>query len=54
MNSNQLWQEKYRPQALTDYISLENYQKIIDTWWAPFDKYNKAYEKYKAALDKTD
>jgi len=52
MNSNQLWQEKYRPRTLTDYISLENYQKIIDTWWAPFDKYNKAYEKYKAALAK--
>lgn len=48
----QLWQEKYRPRTLTDYISLDHYQKIIDTWWAPFDKYNKAYEKYRATLAK--
>lgn len=51
-SQTQLWQEKYRPRTLTDYISLDHYQKIIDTWWAPFDKYNKAYEKYRSALAK--
>jgi DNA polymerase III delta prime subunit len=49
---NELWQEKYRPRTLNDYISLNDYQKAIDTWWVPFDKYNKAYAKYKAAAAK--
>lgn len=48
----QLWQEKYRPRTLNDYISLTTYQKIIDEWWTPFNKYNKAYAKYKAAVAK--
>lgn len=48
----QLWQEKYRPQTLNDYINLPTYQKIINEWWSPFDKYNKAYAKYKAAAAK--
>ena len=51
-SQNELWQEKYRPRKLSDYINLNDYQKAIDTWWAPFDKYNKAYEKYRAALAK--
>ncbi len=51
-NNTQLWQEKYRPRALTDYISLANYKRIIDEWWVPFEKYNRAYEKYKAAMAK--
>lgn len=52
IQSNLLWQEKYRPRTLNDYISLEHYQKIINEWWAPFDKYKKAYDKYKLSVAK--
>ena len=49
----ELWQEKYRPKCLEDYISLNNYKKIIDDWWSPFNKYYKAYAKYATTANKS-
>lgn len=45
----ELWQEKYRPVELEDYINLEAYGPLIEKWWAPFANYYKSYQEYKLA-----
>ena len=45
----ELWQEKYRPTELADYINLEAYGPLIEKWWSPFANYYKSYQAYKQA-----
>lgn len=42
----ELWQEKYRPTELADYINLEAYGPLIEKWWSPFANYYKSYQSY--------
>lgn len=46
----ELWQEKYRPQTIDDYLDLEKYMPAIQKWWQPFDTFYKNTIAYKTQL----
>lgn len=45
-----LWQEKYRPLELVDYIDIDVYKPLIDKWWRPFGTFYQDTNDYKARL----